>query len=239
MGLVLALVLATQTVAGSPTLEISGKDGAKTTIDQAQDPLDDKLIEGFRAIKAAKPDQALRVAEEIIIAEEQRFAGEKRLINAARSLDEAVLYAGLAGTQHKSSIVLGSTWADAYFLKGFALIDLGRGDEARPWLDKAVALSPMNAQYLAERGEWFKNRKDWDRSFADFEEASAAAEFSPADSKSFERRRALRGMAYVRVEQARFAEARPYIQECLKLEATDTSCKNELQFIDEQQPKGR
>ena len=48
-------------------------------------------------------------------------------------------------TQGAQAIVTDRNWADAYFLKGFALIDADRANEAIGWFDKALALSPKNA----------------------------------------------------------------------------------------------
>jgi tetratricopeptide (TPR) repeat protein len=89
----------------------------------------------------------------------------------------------------------------------------------------------MNAQFLAERAEWFKSRKDWPNAFADFLSASTAADFSPDEAKSSEKRRALRGMAFVRTEQRRLKEAEKLLNECLKIDPSDANAKRELDYI--------
>jgi tetratricopeptide (TPR) repeat protein len=212
-------------------VQVKSKDGTTSEIHEAKDPLADQLEQGLNLIHAGKPGDAIAVFDKIIAAEQDRNRDEKRLLFSARSTVEALLYAGMGAAQKKSAVVLDGTWSAAYFGKGFALIDLGRPDEAKGWFDKAIALAPMNAQFLAERGEWFKSRKDWASAYADFEAASTAAEFAPDEAKSFEQRRAWRGMAFARTEQGRLDEARQLLQKCLKLDATDDKCKRELDYV--------
>jgi tetratricopeptide (TPR) repeat protein len=212
-------------------VQVQSKDGTNSEIQQSKDPLGDQLEQGFNLIHAGKPADAIALFDKIIAAEEDQNRNEKRLIFSARSMAEAILYAGMGAAQKKSAVVLDGTWSGAYFGKGFALIDLGRADEAKGWFDKAIALAPMNAQFLAERAEWFKSRKDWAKAYADFESASTAAEFSPDNAKSFEQRRAWRGMAFARTEQGKLDEARKLLQKCLKLDAGDDKCQHELQYV--------
>jgi tetratricopeptide (TPR) repeat protein len=216
--------------ASASTVEVSGK-GDTTTIEQGRDPLADKVDKAVTLISGGKAADAIPLLDEVIGAEEAGHKHEGRMIFSARTLTEAIVYSSMAGTQHKSAVVLDDTWSLGYFLKGYALVDLHRGNEAKSYLDKAIALSPMNAQYLAERGEWHKSQRDWTSSYADFDSASTAAEFSPDDSKSFEKRRALRGMAYARVEQGQLKEAENLLRACLKIDSSDEHAKDELEYI--------
>ena len=47
-----------------------------------------------------------------------------------------------AANAKKAAVVLPEAACYSLFLKGFALVDLKRGDEARPWFERAVASSP-------------------------------------------------------------------------------------------------
>lgn len=203
----------------------------KAEIRQEVDPLSKKIDEAFAFIQDGKPADALPILDGVIAAEEALHRNEKRVIYSARTMTEAMVYAGLAASQKQSVVVVDDTYAMGYFMKGFALIDLNRPDEAKPLFDRALALAPMNSQFLAERGEWFKTRKDWARAYEDFEAASAAAEFADESSKSGYRRRAWRGMAYARIEQGRIEEARELLQKCMKLEPGDEKCQDELDYI--------
>lgn len=232
VALLAAATLAAQDAPTAPySVEIKGKDGDTSTIEQGSDPHSAQIDRATALIKQGKATEAVSILDEVIAAEEASHKGEIRMTFAARSMTEALLYSGMAATQKKSAIVLNDTWALGYFLKGFALVDLNRGDEAKTWFDKAIALAPMNAQFLAERGEWHKNRKDWGSAYADFESASTAAEFSPDDVKTIEKGRALRGMAFVRIEQGELREAEKLLKQALKLDPKDAGARNELEYI--------
>jgi Tfp pilus assembly protein PilF len=182
-------------------------------------------------VSRGKSAESIPILDEIIAAEENGHKDEKRMMFAARTLTETLIYTSIAAEQNKSAVVFDDTWASAYWLKGFAMVDVGRGEEAKVYFDKAVALAPMNSQYLAERGEWFKSRKDWANAYRDFETASTAAAFSPDNGKSFEQRRAWRGMAFVRTEQGRLDEAEKLLRKCLELDPSDDNAKHELGYI--------
>jgi tetratricopeptide (TPR) repeat protein len=227
----LALIMAQSAGTGPSAVRVTAQNGASSDIQQARDPLRDELELGLALIKARKPADAITVFDHIIAAETKRNRDEKRAIYSARSLTEAILYAGLGASRKQSSVILDGTWSSAYFGKGFALIDLNRADEAKEYFDKAIGLAPMNAQFLAERGEWFKSRKDWADAYADFQSAATAAGFSPEEARSFEQRRAWRGMAFARTEQGKLDEARDLLEKCLKLDPSDSGCQHELNYV--------
>lgn len=218
----------------------SPKPGSNATIAQDDEAAEIKLIDqGVLLVQAGKPSDAILLFEQVIADENRAHASETRQIFCARSPEETVLYAMMGAKDNKATLVLGRAWATAIFLKGFAYIDLGRGDESKALFDRAIALSPMDAQFLAELGEWYKTRKDWPNAYARFEQASAAAEFSPADSKSREKRRALRGMGYALSEQGRLDEAEALYRQCLQIDPTDPGAKSELEYIREQRLKAK
>jgi tetratricopeptide (TPR) repeat protein len=233
----LAVALAQTAPAPATIVQVQPKGGPPSEIRQAPDPQLSQLQEGMGLIRASKPADAAIIFDKIIAAEESRNRNENRLIFSARSTEEALLYAMIGATQKKSAVVLDGTWSAAYFGKGFALVDLNRPDEAKAYFDKAIALAPMNAQFLAERGEWYKSHKDWANAYKDFETASDAANFAPENAKSFEQRRAWRGMAYARTEQGKLDEARQLLQKCLKLDASDDKCQHELDYVNGRSPK--
>lgn len=233
MGLFIALVLlaAQSAPATSPVIHLTAKDGTSSDIQRGEDPLRQQLVTAMSLIKAGRPADAIPVFDQIIAAEADRNRNEKRVIYSARSMTEAILYAGLGASRKQSAVILDGTWSAALFGKGFALIDLNRSEDAKTYLDKAIGLAPMNAQYLAERGEWFKSRKDWANAYADFQSAATAANFSPEQAKSFEQRRAWRGMAFARTEQGKLDEARALLEKCVKLDPSDAACEHELGYV--------
>jgi tetratricopeptide (TPR) repeat protein len=231
-----ALALAAATVEPSASVQMKSGDTV-STIDQSlmnegtQSANSKRIDEAMALMKAGKGAEAIGIFDAVISDEESHHQDSSQQYFSARSLTEAVIYSTLAAAQKRNSMILDDSWAYAHFLKGFALIDLGRADEAKPHLDKAIALAPMNAQFLAERGEWHKTRKDWPNAYADFESASTAAEFSPDASKMAEKGRALRGMAFARIEQGQLKEAEKLLKQALKLNPNDDGARSELEYI--------
>jgi Flp pilus assembly protein TadD len=190
--------------------------------------------EAWVLIRDKKPAEAIVVLDRTIAAEAARHSGETRQIYCAHTPEETLLYTATAAKDRKSAIVIEPTWCQSIFLKGFALIDLNRPDEARPLFEQAVAMAPMNSQFLAELGEWHKGHREWDRAYALFEKALEGAIFSTPDIRNTHKTRALRGMAFVLIEQGKLDEAERRLRECLQIDPNDPGAKNELQYIREQ-----
>jgi tetratricopeptide (TPR) repeat protein len=226
-----AATAAVQSDSSPSILQVDKKGDAALTLATPKDSPSNQLTQAENLIKQHRPGDALSILDAVIAAEESSHRDDKRVIYSARSPEESLFYLMQAAVQKKSAVALNETWSTAYFLKGYALIDLNRAEEAKPYFDKAIALSPMNAQFLAERGEWFKNRKAWTNAFADFESAATASDFSPEDVKSFEKRRALRGMAFIHTERGQLKEAEKLLNQCLKIDPSDASAKRELDYI--------
>lgn len=231
MSLLLAFALLAAQADGQPVIRMDNPNGTSSTITMEPGPDQGRIDQAAGLIHSGKPGDAIPLLDAVIADNEKRHTDENILRFSARSMMEAIMYGALAATQKKSSIVLDGTWSTAYFLKGFALVDLDRASEAKAEFDKAIGLAPMNAQFLAERGEWHKNRKDWGSAYVDFESASTAAEFSPDESKTAEKGRALRGMAYVRIEQGQLKEAEKLLKQALKLNPNDAGARSELEYI--------
>src|SRR3954451_4003425 len=120
-----------------------------------------QIDDAWRLIEAHQPDKAIALLDPVIAAEDKAHAGETRQIYCAASMTETLAYTTRGAKEHKAVVVYGPEWSMAIFLKGFALIDLGRRDDAKVQLDRALALSPLNAQFLGELGEWYKGARDW------------------------------------------------------------------------------
>lgn len=237
MSMLIALALATAMTEPSSSIQIKHGKDTVSTIDRSlmsdgnRSPNAGKISDAATLIRAGKWAEAINILDAVIADEESRHQDPSRQFFSARSLTEAVVYSGLAATQNRNSTILDESWAYAYFLRGFVLIDLGKADEAKPYFDKALALAPMNAQMLAERGEWHKSRRDWDNALTDFEAAQSAAELSPDRTKITEQGRALRGIAFVKVEQSDFKGAEKWIKQAIKLNPADAKARAELEFI--------
>lgn len=225
----LALMMSQPT---EPVVTITGPGGLTATMPLEPAVSDGRLTEAAKFIAARQAAAALPLVDAIIADHERKYrSNDRTLYFSARALSEGFVYATLAGAAKKQGFVLNGDWAEAYFLKAFALIDLNRPDEAIKWLDKAAALAPMNAQILAERAEWHKSRRDWKKAYREFESARSAAGFSDERDQAREEGRAIRGMAFVRIEQGRLDDAEKLLGEALKLDPADARAREELDLI--------
>jgi tetratricopeptide (TPR) repeat protein len=229
MSILLAIALA---AAPAPTPTAASPVQPGTHGEQAPNAEAEKFNQAFNLIDQGHPADAVKLLDELITDFEARYAHATKQIYCARSDAETLFYAMKAAAAKKEAQVLDDTWCNSYFFKGYALIDLGKPDEAKPYFDKAIAMGPMNSHFLGERAEWYKSRRDWDDAYAEFSTASEAAQFSPDDMKSFDQRRAWRGMAYVRIEQRKLDEAEALLRKCVELDPTDEKANSELKYID-------
>ncbi len=203
----------------------------------AQDEADEALIsEALDAINAGDFEQAAAKAQEVI----SRFEATRRP-NAryACSSGPGDLPAPVADT---TTITVSRALCTAHFLKGFVLIDLDRRDEAKPYLEAAVAMDPDNDHYANELGEWYKPARQWETSLEIFTRASQTNDQSldlmdkvEAERIRNERRcRSYRGIAFNQVELHQWDEARAALGKCLAIVPGDKFSEQELRYINEQ-----
>jgi len=214
------------------TSSIAGEPDAIAQEEQQQ------VANARQLISDQKPSDAIVLLDKVIVANEARHQDKAQQIYCARSQEEVLLYMLEAAASKRRAVALDPTYCDAIFLKGFALIDLARPAEARANIERAVAMAPRNAYYRGELAETYKNAHDLDEAYSLFERAADdARQFTPADEKTFELTRALRGMGWVRSEQRRFDEAEKLFRECLALKPDDTKAKSELEYIAQQRAR--
>jgi tetratricopeptide (TPR) repeat protein len=203
----------------------------------APDPDQVQVDRAADLIQNGKPGEAVAVLDPLIAAQQRERADDDRTAFCARSPVEASYYAGQAAQQKKRVVVLPQSSCYSIFLKGFALIDLNRSDEAKAYLERAVAMAPSNSHFLGELGEWYKNRHDLDQAWTYFTRASDASEMSPPERKTFDKTRALRGQGWILVERGKLDEAEQLYRRCLELNPDDSHAKSELEYIAQQRAK--
>ena len=168
------------------------------------------------------------------------FEGEPtdKAVYCARTLQETLAVLLEATAAKRDAIVVDATRCDVYFLKGFALVDLGQSEAARALLERAVAMGPHNPQYRNELAESYKASRDWAKSNELFLQAAADARtyFEP---NSFQLRRAMRGVGFTLIELGKLAEAEAMFNDVLKLDPSDERAKNELEYIRQQRSQTR
>jgi tetratricopeptide (TPR) repeat protein len=183
--------------------------------------------------------QALPLLDEAIARYERAYRRPGVLVYSARSGPENLAYA-LAGHEKNIPIhVYGAEWGLAYFLRGFALIDLDRVPEAKAAYDAAIALSPRNSQYLSERAHIHAIERDWPGSLRAFDEALRAVELTPAPLYIQEQTRALRGMAFAQVELGNLDAAKTLHARVLRIDPANPMSMNELRYIRNLESKRR
>ena len=207
--------------------------------DPEKDPQIPKLIDEARTLlKNKQPQAAIANCEKVIAAFKNHYANSKEKIYCARSSAESLGYLlqSAANTDKgkeakKNAIVLSSTWASAYFLKGYGLQELGRIAEAKSALLLALELSPWNSLYLSELGSVYKLEKNWKEAKKTFDAAEEHAALSPDELKASELGLARRGQGYVLVELGQLAEAEKKYLQCLKDDPNDKKAAAELEYV--------
>ena len=200
--------------------------------DPDKDPQTPKLLQEARTlIRGKKLPDAIDKCDQVIARFKAHYGDRKEKIYCARTSAESLGYLLKAGTDKVSAISISATWADAYYIKAYALQDLGRVAEAKTTLKLALEMSPMSSHYLSELGNIYQSEKNWSKAEESFAAAEDNAPISPDDVKAEELARARRGLAYTYVEQGRLAEAEKKYQQCLATDPNDTKAAKELEYV--------
>ncbi|MBF9150711.1 tetratricopeptide repeat protein [Novosphingobium jiangmenense] len=184
----------------------------------------------FADITRGKPAAAIEKADQLIAAFNLRQARRAHVCAESNEQAEALARHNDREVTMELTIV-GAAWCDGYFAKGYAMIDLGKGKDALPWLQLAHDRAPLNAHYTNELAEWFKSQRDWTRSYGLFEEALKSAETAPGDRRPFYKARALRGMGFAKIEMGQLDEAEALFNQSLTFEPNSPAAMNELKYI--------
>jgi tetratricopeptide (TPR) repeat protein len=197
------------------------------------------LQQGIQRLRAGDAQAAIaEYFDKVIAYYDSQFKDGDKTVYGARTQAESLLYLLTAAKDNRSTIVVKPVWGDAMYAKAYALIELKRGDEAQSLLQRAVSISPSNAQYLGELGHIHQLRKEWQKALVTFNAAEEAANgYSPPEAKLRELSHALRGSGYVLVELQRLDEAEAKYRRCLELDSRDTAAARELQYIQQVRAK--
>ncbi|CAM3784981.1 tetratricopeptide repeat protein [Roseateles saccharophilus] len=204
--------------------------------DKVVQPLFDSAVPLVRSRRYA---EAVAVLDQVIGIYEQRYNADKTRYFCARTKEETLLYLfeAAAAKDGNSAVVVSMNWASAHYIKAYSLIELGRLQEAKASLQKAVQLSPQNSRFLSELAHVYQSEKDWSQALKTFELAAAAKDFSPPDQKDADLARAWRGMGFAYVELDRLDDAEKTYLKCLELNKNDSAAANELQYVRAQKGK--
>ena len=206
-----------------------------------------RITAGDRLLEQNQPEQAIREAFDPLIADyKNKYGVGKTTYYSARTSAEGLAYMLHAAAEHdrsgqgKNAVLLDHLWAYGYYGKAYALIEMGRPDEAMAALDMALELAPYNPQFLSERGHVYQMRKMWSEMLASNLSAEEFAQFaSPEDRRDIEHARALRGQGFALIELDRLQEAEDRFLESLKIDPSSLVARNELDYIQQLRSKTR
>ena len=191
-----------------------------------------------KLLQERKPAEAIDGLDKVIAHFEALRKEKTDLAYCARSPAESLVYLLKATVDKTPASVYGPAWCDAYFLRGYALIELGRTAEARAALERAVQLAPREAHYRSELADVYAREKNWNEALAAFDASAKVAEESvEKERKNAELGRALRGKGFVLVELGRLDEAEAMYRRCLALDPADKKAMNELRYVQSRQQK--
>lgn len=217
------------------SVETSGAKNDAAAIDEAAQR--GKLEQAQTLIADGKSDAAIVLIDQVLAYYAGRYPEGKTRWYVARNVEESLFYTGMATLPNLQEAgktdarVLIVKWADAFYLKGYALNELKRPADARHAIEQAVRLSPENAKYLIELAETYKLERNWNECYRLFQDAEAAAGFSPPEYQRADRAQAKRGQAFVFVEQGKLDQAEKILRQCLQLDRNDERAKRELEYI--------
>jgi tetratricopeptide (TPR) repeat protein len=194
------------------------------------------LADGRRVLAQGIPDVAIsKYFQPVIDSYEsvKREPGTK--IFVARSTTETLIYSAMPLKQGTGgSVVLSDTaWVDALDLKAYALVEMQQSDAAEKVLLRALELESMDPTALAELGNVYQERKQWDKAAELYRqlESSAALIYEEGDVKNQVTARALRGQGFILTEQGKLDESEALYKRCLELDPHDSKSLNELAYI--------
>lgn len=195
----------------------------------------ERLVAGRNLVTAGSPKKAIDDYFDPVIAQcDKQFSDGNTIYYIARSPEESLYYLVIAAAEKKDATVIEIPCADAHFLKAYASVDLGRIDDAKTQLLRAIDYSPVNSAYHSELAHIYTIEKRWEDALAGFTQARKYAEtFSPEEAKQFELSRAMRGIGYTLIELERLDEAEDMFNECLKIDPNDDKARNELRYIEQ------
>lgn len=219
-----------------------------------------RLGEAEQMIRDGNPAGAIAMIDAVLADYAQQYPEGDTRWYVARTLQETLAYTTRATTSpedgRRGATVLDVGWADAYFLKAYALIELSAGSgayktrkggtpesdpvylaQARDTLERGLSLEPYHAQMLVELGHLLQVQQDWNAMLHTFTDAETAAAFAPEEVQDRLFGRAKRGIGYALIELGRLDEAEAKFRECLRIDPDDAGAKNELEYIRELRKK--
>lgn len=203
--------------------------------------LDERMTPQLHAaaqlVRNHQPQAAIDTLAPVPAAYDADHARETRRIYCGMSVQEAILYAGMAAKDKTSAVILPPGYCTALYLKGYALVDLDRVAEAKAIYERLLTLAPMYAQYQTEYGQLIRLEKDWPRMLAICTKAGDAAKIADPAIRPMQQGAALRCQGYALIELHRYDEAEQWYRDALAINPKDAVAQHELGYIAQQRAK--
>ncbi|MBK6672286.1 MAG: tetratricopeptide repeat protein [Proteobacteria bacterium] len=235
----LAALLLLASGMASPLLR--GQELSTTSTAPSEEQSEQLLVKALDAIHAGNPQTAIDQYLDPVIAEFERLARpDGPQLYSANTLGEVLFYSSLnaaaarKGQPPRDSEVVSGAWSAALHLKGYALIDLERYEDAKSTLRHGIEVAPLNPALWNELGAILQLEKNWPEAARAYEQAESGAKLF-ADPQGREVNalltRALRGQGFVLIETGELKKAEKLYRRCLKLDPDDDVAKKELAYI--------
>jgi tetratricopeptide (TPR) repeat protein len=190
------------------------------------------LQDGVAFVSSGSVKKAIYEFDQAIGICQNQYSDEKTKVFASRGQVETIYYMLLAAATNFPAQAVDTTCSDALYLRGYAELDLGNIGSAQTYVERAIAMAPVNSQYLSELGHIHQINKKWTDSLEAFSASEESAEtYSPEEIKNSELSRAKRGIAFALIELNRIDEAEIKYKECLDIDPNDKKSLHELGYL--------
>ncbi|KTT94603.1 hypothetical protein NS355_17205 [Sphingomonas yabuuchiae] len=224
-----ALLLAVQAAPAPPVAK-------PPSLDERMTP---QLQAAARSVRVHQPQAAIDILTPVLATYDADHANETRRIYCGMSVQETLLYLTMAARDKVAAVAVPPGYCTALYLKGYALVDLGRVVEAKAIYERLLVLAPMYAQYQTEYGQLIRLEKDWPRMLAICTKAGEAAGIADPAIRPIQQGAALRCQGYALVELHRYDEAEKRYRDALALNANDAVAQHELGYITQQRAEAK
>ena len=189
------------------------------------------------ALVDGRADDTLAAITPVIEAYQHGYADEKRRIYC--NITPAQTLASLVEAAHDKvdAVAVGENLCLAHYIRGYALVDLGRLAEAQAEFEGLVAMAPYNARYVFELANAHRMQKQYDVAMKGYQQAADLASMAPEGREKIERGTAWRQIGWIYVEQGDLDKGEAMYRKCLELDPNDKKARAELDYIAGQRGK--
>jgi tetratricopeptide (TPR) repeat protein len=180
-------------------------------------------------LNAGKAEGALALVEPIIAQAMLKDAKDPDAICPSAAV--AVLQTFMKGN---FTVSVENDWCEAMLVKGYALNELKRSEEAARVLETLVKHAPNNAQHLVEHAYTVRVIGQVERALELYKRAEGvASKLDDRQSAAHWRAVALRGQGYAYTDLQRWDEAAKAYRKSFKYEPGNEIARNELRYIEQ------